>query len=267
MEEPKRIALALRYDGAHYHGWQMQDAMLPTVQLYVQRALSRVANHPVVVTCAGRTDAGVHAACQVIHFDTTAERTDYSWVFGANSNLPADISVLWAKPVPQDFHARFSATARRYRYIIFNHDVRPGILRHAVGWFHKKLDVKRMQAAANYLVGEHDFSGYRGSGCQSKSPIRDVMEFKIMRQRRMVILEIKANAFLLHMVRNIAGVLIEIGCGEKEPEWAKEILDCRDRTQGGVTIIPNGLYLVEINYPEKFDLPRMPVGPFFLPYL
>ncbi len=263
-QQKQRIALCVRYDGARYHGWQVQEE-LSTVQLQVEKALSLVANHRVTVTCAGRTDARVHASAQVIHFDTDAERSDHAWVFGANSNLPSDISVLWAKPVEKNFHARFSATARRYRYVLYNHDVKPAILRHAVGWWYKPLDEKRMQEAGNYLLGEHDFSSFRGSGCQSKSPIRTMSLLDIRRSGRMLILEVQANAFLLHMVRNIAGMLVAIGSGEKPIEWAKEVLEAQDRRTAGVTISPNGLYLVEVTYPPEFKLPRVPLGPFFLP--
>lgn len=260
----ERIALGLRYDGTAYHGWQVQEG-LNTVQSTVESALSSVANHPVSVTCAGRTDAGVHATAQTIHFDTGAYRSDYSWAFGANSHLPNDISVLWAKPVLDDFHARYSATARRYRYILYNHEIRPGILRHAVGWHYRPLNEKLMLRAAEQLLGEHDFSSFRGSGCQSKTPVRTIHQIEIFRLRRMVVIEIQANAFLLHMVRNIVGVLIAVGSGYRPPEWVNEVLDARDRTQAGVTISPHGLYLVEVSYPPEFALPRMPLGPFFLP--
>lgn len=261
----QRIALGLRYDGSAYHGWQMQDDYLPTVQLQVERAVSRVANHSVNIVCAGRTDAGVHATSQIIHFDTEAQREDYSWVFGVNSNLPADIRVLWAKPVVHDFHARFSATARRYRYVLYNHDVKPGILRHFVGWYHRPLNEERMQEAANYLLGEHDFSSFRGAACQAKHPVRHLKHFSIHRQRRLIILEVEANGFLLHMVRNIVGTLIDVGIGERSPEWMKTVLEARDRREAGVTILPNGLYLVSVDYPEQFALPSTPTGPFFLP--
>lgn len=262
----QRIVLAVRYDGSQYHGWQAQpDGDLPTVQDRLEKALARVANHPITVTCAGRTDAGVHASAQIVHFDTEADRTEYSWVFGANSNLPSDISVLWAKSVSRDFHARFSAFARRYRYIIYNHAIKPAILRHYVGWFHKELDINRMQEGANYLLGEHDFNAFRGADCQSRSSKRMLNELQIIRQRHMVIIEAEANAFLLHMMRNIAGVLIPIGAGRKPPTWARDVLQSRNRSQGGVTVSPNGLYLVRVNYPDHFALPSMPLGPFFLP--
>ncbi|MBW5802430.1 tRNA pseudouridine(38-40) synthase TruA [Coxiella endosymbiont of Ornithodoros amblus] len=262
-----RIALGIRYDGSAYHGWQVQEA-LKTVQGKVEKALSAVANHPVFVTCAGRTDAGVHATAQVVHFDTTAYRSDHAWVFGANSNLPHDISVLWAKEVDEDFHARYSAIARRYRYIIYNHEIRPAILRKAIGWhYYRSLDEKRMQAGAQYLIGEHDFSSFQGAGCQSRTPMRKILQIEIYRIRRMVVIEVQANAFLLHMVRNIAGVLMAIGSGEKHPDWARTVLKAKDRQLGGVTVPPNGLYLVEVDYPSHFKLPRTPLGPFFYPNL
>lgn len=260
----QRIAFGIRYDGSLYHGWQIQDD-LPTVQLALEQAISRVANHSVNIVCAGRTDAGVHATSQIIHFDTDAEREDYSWVFGVNSNLPPDIRVLWAKPVPHEFHARFSATARRYRYVLYNHDVKPGIMRHFVGWYHRPLDENRMQEAANYLLGEHDFSSFRGAGCQAKHPVRTLKHFSICRQRRLLILEVEANAFLLHMVRNMVGSLLKVGCGEESPDWIQSVLQARDRQRGGVTISPKGLYLVSVEYPHQFGLPETPIGPFFLP--
>ena len=259
-----RIALGVRYDGAAYHGWQSQEN-LTTVQGMVESALSFVANHQVNVVCAGRTDAGVHASAQVIHFDTKSYRDDHSWVYGANSNLPQDISILWAKPVDQTFHARFSAVARRYRYVVYNHDIRPGILRRSIGWYYKQLDAKRMQDAAEHLLGKHDFSSFRGAGCQAKNPDRLIHQIEIYRIRRMLVIEVQANAFLLHMVRNIVGVLVEIGSGAKPVGWAREVLDARDRTKAGMTISPNGLYLVEVTYPMEFKLPRVPLGPFFLP--
>jgi tRNA pseudouridine38-40 synthase len=260
----QRIALALRYDGTNYHGWQIQDT-LRTIQSTVEHALSAVADDAVAVTCAGRTDAGVHAEGQVIHFDTRASRSERAWVFGANSNLPHDISVLWAKQVDSTFHARFSATARRYRYILYNHEIRPGILRKAVGWYYRALNEKWMQAAAQNLLGEHDFSSFRGAGCQANHAVRTIHQIEISRIRHMIIIDVHANAFLLHMVRNIVGALIAVGCGEKSVTWIKELLMARDRKQGGVTIAPQGLYLVEVNYPPQFKLPQAPVGPFFLP--
>ena len=257
-----RIALGISYDGSTYHGWQAQ-ASLKTVQEEVEKALFIVANHHVFVTCAGRTDAGVHASAQVVHFNTTVYRSNHAWLFGANSNLAQDISVLWAKEVSEDFHARYSALARRYRYIIYNHEIRPAILRKAVGWHYRPLDEKQMQEGAKYLLGEHDFSSFQGAGCQSRTPIRRIFQIEIYRIQRMVVIEIQANSFLLHMVRNLVGVLISIGSGKKQPSWAQMVLKAKDRRQGGVTVSPNGLYLVEVNYPSHFKLPHIPLEPFF----
>lgn len=264
MNQIQRIALCVRYDGSRYYGWQHQEGLL-TIQGCLEKALSSVADHPVAVVCAGRTDAGVHATGQIAHFDTYANRNDHAWIFGANSNLPPDISIAWSKHVWQNFHARHSALTRRYRYIIYNHEIRPGILRHAVGWYYRLLDENQMQLGGAYLLGEHDFSAFRGTGCESNSPIREIFDLTVLRYRRMIVIEIHANAFLLHMVRNIVGVLVAVGSGEKPPEWVKEVLTSRDRRKGGVTFQPNGLYLVEVKYPEEFDLPHTPLGPFFLP--
>lgn len=264
MQNIRRIALCVRYDGSRYHGWQNQEALL-TVQGCLEKALSYVADHPVTAVSAGRTDAGVHATGQIVHFDTHANRNDHAWVFGANSHLPPDMSVVWAKHLWMDFHARHSALLRRYRYIIYNNEVRPGILRHAVGWYYRLLDEEKMRQAGQYLVGEHDFSAFRGAGCESSTPIREIFDIDVVRYRRMIVLDIQANAFLLHMVRNIVGVLVAVGSGQKPPEWVKAVLESRDRRQGGVTFSPYGLYLVEVKYPEHFDLPSTSLGPFFLP--
>jgi tRNA pseudouridine38-40 synthase len=265
MQRTRRIAMGVSYDGSSYHGWQRQDHDdLPTVQFYVESALSRVANHAVEVVCAGRTDAGVHACQQVIHFDTDADRTDYSWVFGTNSNLPHDISMLWAQEVNSDFHARFSATARRYRYLIYDAPIRPAILRNGVSWCRKPLDVNAMQLGANYLLGEHDFSSFRGADCQSKTAIRDLQHLTVRRIGQLVVLDVEANAFLLHMVRNIVGVLTPIGMGARPPEWAKTVLQARQRAAGGVTAMPNGLYFISVKYSDALGLPKNSAGPFFL---
>lgn len=262
----KRIAVGLSYDGYAYHGWQRQDNQpeLPTVQYYVERAFTFVANHPVEVICAGRTDAKVHAVGQVIHFDTEATRDDYSWVFGANSNLPSDISVAWAKDVDHEFHARFTAEARSYRYIIYNHLVRPAISRNFVSWIRKPLDLSLMQLGARFLIGEHDFSSFRGADCQAKSAVREITRIELHQKGRMIVMDITANAFLMHMVRNIVGVLLPIGQGMQPPEWAKEVLEARERRQGGVTAPPNGLYLTSVSYPQPFDLPKNSNNPLFL---
>lgn len=249
-----RIALGIEYDGSAYNGWQMQEHGMGVQQL-VEQALSTVANQPVKVVCAGRTDAGVHAIEQVVHFDTTAIREMRGWVFGANANLPHNISVLWAKQVDDDFHARFSAIARCYRYIILNRPVRPAVNAGRITWEHRPLNVDNMNRAGRALLGEHDFSSYRALQCQSKTPMRNVTRLDVRRVDNEVIIEIQANAFLHHMVRNIAGVLITIGAGEKPVKWSREVLELRDRTQGGITAPADGLYFLKVNYPERFAIP------------
>lgn len=255
-----RIALGIEYDGSRYHGWQLQDGVT-TVQACVEAALSRVADEPVRVVCAGRTDTGVHAAAQVVHFDTGAERTERSWVFGANANLPKDVSVLWARPVPEAFHARFKAERRRYRYVIFNRSVRPTFLQHRVVWEYRPLDAQRMAEAAVHLVGEHDFSSYRALACQAHSPVRTLHRLDVSREGELVFLDLEANGFLHHMVRNIAGVLMSIGAGEQPTAWSREVLEHRDRSLGGVTAPPFGLYLTGVDYPAEYGLPRLSPPP------
>ena len=257
-----RIALGIEYDGSGYCGWQRQvnEPGVRTVQACVEQALSVVADHDIAVVCAGRTDSGVHALGQVVHFDTDSERSMRSWVFGANANLPYDVTVNWALPVEDEFHARFSAQRRRYRYLVFNRPLRPGLLRLNMAWEYRPLDINRMQAAAVHLLGEHDFSSFRTYACQARSPLRTIYHLDVSRYRDTVVIDIEANAFLHHMVRNIAGVLLTIGCGEREPVWVLEVLGHRDRQLGGVTAPANGLYLYHISYPEKFGIPV--VGPF-----
>ena len=256
-----RIALGIEYDGSDFAGWQLQEDGVRTVQGAVEQALSRVADHPVRVVCAGRTDAGVHATEQVVHFDTHAERTMRSWVYGANANSPKSVSVKWARPVDDDFHARFSAERRRYRFVILNRELRPTFLAGRVAWEYRPLDEVLMRQAARALVGEHDFSAYRAVACQAKSPVRRLYELAVSRDRDLVFLDLEANAFLHHMVRNVAGVLMDIGAGERPPGWAREVLECRDRTLGGVTAPPSGLYLTGVAYPVRFDLPALsPTG-------
>lgn len=259
-----RIALGVEYKGARYRGWQRQEAGVPSVQEALERALSKVAAEPVTVICAGRTDAAVHASGQVVHFDTRVERPLKAWVMGTNANLPGDISVTWAQPMPAHFHARFSATARRYRYAIYNDPVRPAHLAEEITWNHRPLDVARMREAARALVGTHDFTSFRAVQCQAKSPIKTVHHLEVIEHGRFIVLDVRANAFLHHMVRNIAGVLMSIGAGEREPQWVAEILAARDRRSGGVTAHPYGLYLVRVEYPEEFRLPQRYLGPHFL---
>ena len=249
-----RFAAGLEYDGRAYSGWQFQPG-LHTVQDQVQRALARVADAPVHVVCAGRTDAGVHATAQVFHFDSDAVRSERAWRLGANTYLPNDVSVLWVREVPAQFHARFSATARSYRYLILNRDSRPALATGRATWERRPLDVHRMHAAAQVLVGEHDFSAFRAIECQAKSPMRHVERIDISRDGEWVRLDVTANAFLHHMVRNIAGLLMPIGYGESSPERVAAVLATRDRKQNAATAPPDGLYLAAVRYPPEFGLP------------
>ncbi|AMF94980.1 MULTISPECIES: tRNA pseudouridine(38-40) synthase TruA [Vibrio] len=259
-----RIALGIEYDGTQYYGWQRQREV-KSVQEELEKALTVIANHPVEVQCAGRTDAGVHGTGQVVHFDTTATRKMVAWSMGANANLPKNIAVRWAKEVPDEFHARFSATARRYRYVIYNHMFRPGIMSSGVSHYHGELDVERMHRAGQFLLGENDFTSFRAVHCQSRSPWRNIMHLNVTRHERYIVIDIKANAFVHHMVRNITGSLIAVGRGEQEPEWIQWLLEAKDRRLAGATAKAEGLYLVDVDYPEVFDLPKAPLGPLFLP--
>ncbi len=249
-----RIAIGIEYDGTAYNGWQRQRTGLG-VQERLERSLAVVADEPVEVTCAGRTDAGVHASGQVAHFDTHAERSERGWLLGANTNLPDDICVTWVKPVADDFHARFSATARRYRYRILNRLVRSALYRRRAWWVHQDLDHLRMHEAAQALLGEHDFSAFRAAGCQASNAVREVTAISVVREGDWVLLDITANAFLQHMVRNIAGTLVAIGSGDQEVGWAARVLGDRDRTRAGMAAPPHGLTLVQVCYPDAFDIP------------
>ena len=262
--EGQRYVACVEYDGAGYHGWQSLKSGLPSVQQPVESALGKVANHTIAVVCAGRTDAGVHGCRQIIHFDSTADRSEHSWTCGANSNLPDSIVLRWVRPISQDFHARFSALARRYRYVIYNAPVRPAILPKGVTWNYSPMDERCMSEAAHYLVGEHDFTSYRAVQCQAKNPVRKITHLCVKRFGELLVIDVQANAFLHHMVRNIAGVLMAIGSGKRESLWAREVLEARDRRMGGVTAPPFGLYFVNVIYPSAFDLPEDPVGPGFI---
>ncbi|VAW74979.1 tRNA pseudouridine(38-40) synthase [hydrothermal vent metagenome] len=256
------IACGVEYDGTGFSGWQRQQNA-NSVQAEVEAALSKVANHPVKLFCAGRTDTGVHATHQVIHFETTAERSEHSWLLGTNTSLPGEISLTWARQMGDDFHARFSAVARSYRYVIFSRKVPGALLRNRVTWTHETLDVARMQAGALHLLGEHDFSSYRATACQAKSPVRTIHRLEVSQQDAFTYLDIEANAFLHHMVRNIAGVLMAVGRAEQEPHWVRDILEQQDRSCGGVTAPPTGLYLVGVRYPQQFGLPEQGLLPVF----
>ena len=225
------------------------------MQQRLEEALAVVAAEPVEVICAGRTDTGVHASGQVVHFDTASERSRRGWLLGANSNLPDDINVTWAQRVPDDFHARFSATSRSYRYRILNRLQRSALHRHRAWWVYQQLDAMRMHDAAQHLVGKHDFSAFRAAGCQASSPMRELKCISVQRQDDWLTLDVTANAFLQHMVRNIAGTLVTIGLGEQEVRWAQDVLVSCDRKAGGVAAPPHGLTLVAVGYPSSFDIP------------
>jgi tRNA pseudouridine38-40 synthase len=257
-----RIALGIEYDGSKYYGWQRQNSFI-SVQECVEDALHKIALEPIVVTCAGRTDAGVHATQQVVHFDTEVQRPTKAWTRGVNTHLPRGIGIKWAKVTTDDFHARFSAWSRRYRYIIYNHQLRPAILHAGITHVYYPLDVDRMHLAAQCLVGKHDFSSFRGANCQSKSPIRTMSEISVTRRDDYIVVEVAANAFLHHMVRNIVGSLIRVGTSDETVEWMKTTLEARDRKKAGITSKPNGLYLVNVVYPPEFELPETPLGPIF----
>ena len=250
-----RIALGIEYDGTQYHGWQSQPK-LKTVQSAVEHALSKVANSPIIVHCAGRTDTGVHALNQVVHFDCEVERNLRAFIYGSNSNLPKDISVQWAKEVSEDFHARFSADSRTYRYFIYNHPVRPAQFRNHVTWHYRPLDDTMMHEAAQSLLGENDFSSFRSAECQSHSPNRNVTKVDVQRFKDIICLSITANAFLHHMVRNITGVLMAIGSGRKPVSWVNELIEAKDRRLAAETAPPYGLFLADVGYPEQYNLPK-----------
>lgn len=258
-----KIALGIEYDGSRYFGWQRQQNVA-SVQQELETALSKIANAPCEVFCAGRTDAGVHGTGQVVHFETESVRPMQSWCFGTNANLPADIAVRWAVEVPDEFHARFSATARRYRYVIYNHKLRSAILPKGISHYYHPLDAEKMHQAGQYLLGENDFSSFRAAQCQSHTPWRNVHHLNVWRQQDYVIVDIQANAFVHHMVRNIVGSLIEVGLGKQPPEWIGWLLAQRDRTLAAATAHAEGLYLVDVTYPEEFGIPKNRLGPLFL---
>lgn len=249
-----RYAIGLQYLGTAYHGWQKQ-AGLSTIQEQVERAITQVADHPVAVFCAGRTDKGVHARQQIIHFDTIAFRSHYAWLKAINHYLPHDIRVQWIQPVPLDFHARFSARARRYHYWIDNRSIASAFFSHQLTWVSQPLVLSRMQEAATYLLGEHDFSSFRGKDCQAEHPIRTLQFLNIQSIGSHFLLDIQANAFLQHMVRNIVGVLLKVGMGYSDPDWVKTVLEKKDRRVAAKTAPPYGLYLVGVDYPEDYGLP------------
>jgi tRNA pseudouridine38-40 synthase len=235
-----------------------------TVQEVLESVIAQIADHPIKLHCAGRTDKGVHASAQIVHFDTDSGRPLKAWVRGSNALLPDSVVVRWAKQVDGSFHARFSALSRRYCYLIYNHKVPTALLQGQVSSHFFELNEKLMHEAAQNLLGERDFSSFRGAGCQSNTPMRNVQHLQVSRQGDFVMFDIKANAFLLHMVRNIVGSLLEVGEGLREPEWIAELLAQKDRRLAGKTASPDGLYLVEVDYPDSYELPKAPwVMPFF----
>jgi tRNA pseudouridine38-40 synthase len=250
-----RFALGLEYDGSRFLGWQTQPGG-GTVQDALQAALSVIAGDPVSVTAAGRTDRGVHAREQIVHFDVAAARPTSAWVRGVNALLPPSIAILWATPVDAAFHARYSARARTYRYVLINRSVRPALAAGRVGWFHAPLDVDAMQAGARYLVGEHDFSAFRSAECQARTPVRTVSALQIERCGARIDFVVRANAFLHHMVRNLVGALVYVGKGTYPPAWMHELLAARDRRRAAPTFGAEGLYLETIDYEARWGLPQ-----------
>jgi tRNA pseudouridine38-40 synthase len=250
----RRFAAGLEYDGSAFFGWQTQSHAR-SVQYVLNAAIGSVANEPVTTAAAGRTDAGVHACGQVIHFDSAARRSLRSWLLGVNSNLPQDVALQWVREVPGDFHARYSATARTYRYVILNREVRSALDRDRAWCLRGAIREDRMAAAAAHLLGEHDFSAFRGAGCQARSPVRRLELLEVSRMAEYLRIEVRANGFLYHMVRNIVGALVRVGAGEAEPAWLGDLLAGRDRRLGAATAPPQGLYLAEVHYPAELQLP------------
>ncbi len=253
-----RYACGVEYDGYGFLGFQSQIQQ-PTIQDSLEAALSLVANHPIKIICCGRTDTGVSATAQVIHFDTDIQREDYQWIMGANTSLPQGISVLWIKPVADDFHARFCAIERSYQYVIFNRWIRPTINRHHVTWERLPLNADAMNEAAQYLQGEHDFNAFRSSACQSKTSVKQIYRISVKREGNLVVLDVAGSGFLHHMIRNIVGTLLPIGRGEQPLESMKYILEGKDRTKAGITARPNGLSFMTIKYPEKYKIPEQAI--------
>ncbi len=256
-----RIALGLEYDGCAFEGWQTQPSGR-TVQDVLQKAIYKFCQEDIKAVCAGRTDAGVHATGQVVHIDATCVRTEQSWVRGVNSFLESSMCVRWARAVPDDFHARFSAVSRTYDYWISNEPVRSALLAGRTGWVFRPLDAQKMEESTQYLIGKHDFTSFRAAGCQSKTPTKTIEKIKVERFGRLLRIQVKADGFLYHMVRNIVGCLVYIGTGARPVEWMQEVLEARNRNFAAPTFYPSGLYLTGVGYPEKFGLPEKGQSPF-----
>ena len=248
-----RVALGIEYDGTSFNGWQSQPDGA-SVQDALERALAAIAGTPTRVTAAGRTDRGVHAAMQVVHFDTDARRPLTAWVRGVNAHLPDSVAVLWSVAVAPEFHARFSAMRRHYTYLLADRPARPGLFAHRVGWHHRALDVTAMQEAARALVGTHDFSAFRAAECQAKSPVKTLVQLDITRVGELVRFDFCADAYLHHMIRNIVGSLVQVGGGKVPSSWIGELLEGRDRTRAAGTFAPQGLYFTGVEYPEQCGL-------------
>lgn len=250
-----RIILVLEYDGSRYCGWQSQPERC-SIQDALETALSEIAKEKIRVITAGRTDAGVHALYQVVHFDTLVQRPIGAWIRGVNALLPNDMAILWATETSDEFHARYSAFERRYLYLLLNQSVRPGINCNKVGWFHHPLELEKMQVAGTILVGEHDFSSFRAAECQAKSSIRTITQLRITRYGNLLIFDLRANAFLQHMVRNIIGCLVYIGKGKYSPGWMYELLESCNRTYAAPTFSSSGLYLAGVKYDHRWCMPE-----------
>lgn len=262
-----RYALLLEYEGTHYAGWQRQPFLSRTVQGHLEEALSKIADAPIEVTCAGRTDAGVHALGQVVHFDSPVMRRESAWVMGANTHLPPDIRVQQVLPVREDFHARYHAIKRHYRYLLLHHRQPSALWHQFFSWHPRKLEAQKMHQAAQYLCGEHDFSAFRAAECQAKTPYRFIESIMVREHGNWLTVDVLGNAFLHHMVRNIVGSLLLVGDGRRDPSWIKSVLEGRDRRQAGATAPASGLYFYQVFYDEKDHIPRprmgaLPIGVF-----
>ena len=260
----QRFAVGIEFSGANYRGWQTQQPGVASVQETIEKVLSKVANEPVTLHGAGRTDAGVHATNLVAHFDSCAIRSLHGWLRGCNSQLPKDISIQWIKEMDQNFHARFKAQARRYRYIVYNHPVRPALLHKQVTHIYDALDVDKMVQAATKFEGKHNFESFRAAACQSRQPVRHVSHCRLIRHGQYLVLDIQADGFLHHMVRNIMGCLLEIGQGMYDIDHIDSIFAAEDRKAAGITAAPDGLYFIQAEYPQQFNLPQVPLGPHWL---
>lgn len=261
----QRYAIGIEYDGSAFHGWQRQQDGVPTIQEELEKALSQIANTPVELVGAGRTDKGVHALEQVAHFDTQAQRSTYNWLRGLNALLPRAISVRWVHPVSDAFHARFSAERRCYRYFIHNSANRPALFHQQLGWEYRPLDVAAMQEAAQLLLGKHDFGAFRAADCQAQSAVKTLERLEVQQQGQLLMVEAQADGFLMHMVRNLTGTLLAVGAGERPAQWAAQVLLSKDRRQGGIAAPANGLFMHWVGYPPVFGLPQQRAYPLFWP--